>query len=127
MSSALNPGMNPALARLAEWRSEAGGLILGHCKACDEPHYYPRAICPFCHSRDVDRIDATGTGQVYSYCAMEKGPDGPYIIAYVTLDEGVTMLTHIVGADPSALGCGDRVQMLFRDTDIGPVPVFQPV
>ena len=124
--SALNPGMNPALAGMAEWRSEAGGLILGHCQACDETHYYPRAICPFCHSSDVDRVDAAGTGQVYSYCSMEKGADGPYIIAYVTLDEGITMLTHIVDADAAAIDCGTRVKLRFRDTDIGPVPVFHP-
>lgn len=126
MSTALNPGMNPALAGMAEWRSEAGGLVLGHCNACDEPHYYPRAICPFCHSRDVGRRDAKGSGAIYSYCAMEKGPEGPYVIAYVTLDEGVTMLTHIVTDDPASLQCGDRVALEFRDTQIGPVPIFRP-
>ena len=28
----------------------AGRLLIGTCKACGKPHYYPRALCPFCGS-----------------------------------------------------------------------------
>ena len=25
-----------------------GKLLIGQCDACGQPHYYPRALCPFC-------------------------------------------------------------------------------
>jgi uncharacterized OB-fold protein len=51
----------------------------------------------------------------------------PYVIAYVTLDEGVTLLTQVVDCDLEAVRIGDRVAVLFRATEGGPpVPVFIP-
>jgi hypothetical protein len=51
----------------------------------------------------------------------------PYAIAYVTLEEGVTMMTSIVDADLDALRIGLPVTVAFHPTDGGPpVPVFRP-
>ncbi|HEY4908260.1 MAG TPA: zinc ribbon domain-containing protein, partial [Methylomirabilota bacterium] len=31
------------------WEAAAAGrLLIGKCKTCGKPHYYPRAICPLC-------------------------------------------------------------------------------
>jgi hypothetical protein len=51
----------------------------------------------------------------------------PYAIAYVTLDEGVTMLTNIVDCDLDTLRIGQRVRVVFKPTEGGPpVPMFTP-
>jgi uncharacterized OB-fold protein len=114
------------VASMAEWRSESGALQLGYCRACDSPHYYPRHVCPFCFSTDVKRIEAKGSGQVYSYSHTLRGPAGPYILAYVTLDEGVTMLTNLVDVDPTEVAISMAVTVEFRDLGGTFAPVFRP-
>jgi uncharacterized OB-fold protein len=104
----------------------AGRLLLKRCEACGEPHYYPRAICPFCGSDRTTWLEASGGGAIYSYSVFRRAPV-PYAIAYVTLDEGPTMMTNIVEADLDALRIGQRVRVRFTPTDGGPpVPTFAP-
>lgn len=103
-----------------------GKLMLKRCNACGEPHFYPRSLCPHCGSTDVDWLESNGKGTIYSYSVMRRAKI-PYAIAYVTLDEGVTMLTNIVEADFDALSIGQAVQVDFRETEGGQVlPVFRP-
>jgi hypothetical protein len=54
--------------------------------------------------------------------------DEVYAIAYVTLEEGATMLTNIVDCDFDALKIGQSVQLVFEVSEKGaPVPMFTPV
>ena len=46
----------------------------------------------------------------------------PFAIAYVTLDEGVTMLTNLVDCDFERLAIGTAVRVVFRDA----IPMFTP-
>lgn len=110
------------------WDAAAQGrLLLKRCKACNEPHYYPRTLCPFCFSDDTEWLDAKGTGEIYSYSVMRRGAPVPYALAYVTLDEGPTMLTNIVDCDFDALAIGQRVKLVFKPSEDGtPVPMFAP-
>lgn len=51
----------------------------------------------------------------------------PYVIAYVTIDEGVTLMTNIVGCDVDTVRIGQRVKVVFIASDGGPpVPMFAP-
>ena len=51
----------------------------------------------------------------------------PYAIAYVTLEEGVTMMTNIVDCDLDGIRIGQRVRVVFKPTEGGPpVPAFTP-
>ena len=108
------------------WDAGAEGqLLIKRCTACHEPHYYPRAICPFCFSAETVWEQAAGTGSIYSVSVMRRGADAPYALAYVTLDEGPSMLTNIVHCDFDALSIGQRVRVRFMPTDGGPpVPMF---
>ena len=109
------------------WEAAAKGrLLIGKCASCGKPHYYPRAICPLCGSDATELVEASGRGTVYSYSVMRRVPV-PYALAYVTLDEGVTMMTNIVDCDLDAIRIGQRVQVVFKPTDGGPpVPMFSP-
>ncbi len=119
----LNPENKPFWDAAAE-----GRLLIGRCKDCGQPHYYPRALCPFCFSDATEWIDAKGTGEIYSYSVMRRGAPVPYALAYVTLDEGVSMLTNLVDCDFDALSIGQRVKVVFKPSEDGaPVPVFTPV
>ena len=71
-------------------------------------------------------ITSSGRGTIYSYSVMRRVPV-PYAIAYVTLEEGVTMMTNIVDCDLDAIRIGQRVKVVFKPTDGGPpVPMFTP-
>ncbi len=121
------PAPEPNVETQPFWDAAAEGkLLIKRCGACGEPHYYPRALCPFCLSADTRWEEAAGTGTVYSLSTMRRGKDAPYTLAYVTLDEGPAVLTNLAG-DPDTLAIGQRVRVAFAATEGGPpVPMFAP-
>jgi uncharacterized protein len=97
------------------------------CSACGKPHWYPRAICPFCASNKIEWRDASGKAAIYTYSVMRRAKE-PYVIAYVTLAEGPTMMTNIVDCDFDALHIGQPVSVVFKASENGlPVPMFKPM
>lgn len=107
--------------------AKEGRLLLKRCNSCGEAHYYPRSICPICHSADTTWIDAAGTGEIYSLSTTRRGPYAPYTLAYVTLDEGPAILTNIDTDDHDTLKIGQRVALVFAPTDGDiPYPKFTP-
>jgi uncharacterized OB-fold protein len=114
-----NPETQPFWDAAAE-----GRFIVPKCTACGRIHWYPRAICPFCFSDKTEWQPASGKGRIYSFSVMRRTPE-PYTIAYVTLEEGTTMLTNIVDCDFDALKVGQNVKLVFKPSEGGPpVPMF---
>ena len=106
--------------------ARAGRLLVGRCTACGEFHYYPRAVCPFCASERTEWVPAQGRGRIYAFSVMRRA-EAPYAIAYVTLAEGVTMLTNLVDCDFDRLRIGDPVRVVFKAADGGEmIPMFTP-
>jgi uncharacterized OB-fold protein len=106
--------------------TRAGKLLLKRCLACGELHYYPRTVCPFCSSERTEWVPAQGRGRIYSFSVMRR-VEVPYAIAYVTLDEGVTMLTNLVDCDLDRLRIGDPVRLIFKPAEGGEmIPMFTP-
>jgi hypothetical protein len=104
-----------------------GKLMLKKCNACGETHFYPRAICPHCFSEDTVWYEASGKGTIYTYSVMRRA-EIPFVIAYVTLDEGVTMMTNIVECDFDSIEVGQAVEVTFRPTEGDQaLPVFRPI
>ena len=103
-----------------------GVLLLKRCRACGVTPYYPRAVCPRCLSGDTEWVAASGKGRIYTYSVMRRVA-APYAIAYVTLDEGVTLMTNIVDCDFDRIAIGQEVEVTFRTTEGGhALPVFRP-
>ncbi len=121
-----SPQPNPETQKF--WEAAADGkLLIMRCKDTGQPYYYPRARSPFTASDNVEWIEAAGTGEIYTFSVMKRAKI-PYAIAYVRLDEGVTMMTNIVDTDLDALKIGQRVKVVFKATEDGPpVPMFTPV
>jgi uncharacterized OB-fold protein len=109
------------------WDAAAKGqLLIKKCNACGESHFYPRSLCPFCFSGDTAWVAASGKGTIYSYSVMRRVPV-PYVVAYVTLAEGPTMISNIVDCDLNAVKIGQAVKVTFKPSDGGPpVPMFTP-
>lgn len=109
---------------LPYWQAaDAGRLLVKRCTACGRHHHYPRDLCPFCGSEATEWTEAAGTGTVYSYSTMGQG-EAAWTLAYVTLDEGPTMLTNLRG---EGFAVGQRVRVCFVPSDGGhAVPMFTP-
>ncbi len=124
LSFAGSPDSNPEIAPFWQ-RAAEGKLMLRHCNSCQRAHWYPRPICPHCFSADTEWRQAKGTGTIYSFSVMARA-EHPYVIAYVTLTEGTTMMTNIVDSDVAAIRIGDPVELVFQATQQGPaVPLFK--
>lgn len=110
---------------LPYWQAaNEGRLVVARCDECDRAHHYPREVCPFCRSRALSWTPASGRGTIYSL-AVSRSPDGTRVLAYVTLEEGPTMMTKILGAPPD-ITIGSAVTVDFEQhTDGLVVPVFR--
>jgi len=120
-----NPRRDPESAPY--WAAaERGVLLLKRCRACGQLHYFPRPLCPFCMSADTEWVEAKGQGEIYSFTVLRRAAP-PYAVAYVTLDEGVRVLTNIVGGDFDALRIGQGVSLAFQLSENGsPIAMFTP-
>ena len=124
----IDPGSRPYWDAAKEHR-----LSIPRCRDCGQHHFYPRELCPHCHSDALDWVDVSGKGEIYSFTIARKpaGPvyadDVPYIIAMIALDEGPRMLTNLVVEDVEAVRIGDRVTVQFEDvTEEVTLPKFAP-
>ena len=109
----------------AFWDAAAQGrFLIRRCTACGKAHWYPRKTCPFCWGEKTAWVEASGRGTIYSYSVMRRAAE-PYVVAYVTLAEGPTMLTNLVDCDFDALAIGQEVRLKFSPSEGGPpVPTF---
>jgi uncharacterized OB-fold protein len=109
------------------WRAAAAGrLLLRRCTDCRRPHWYPREICPLCGGTELDWIEASGDGTLYAFSPARRA-DPTYVLAYVTLAEGPTLMTNIVDARAEDLRIGQPVRVRFRPADEGrAMPFFAP-
>lgn len=125
MSEAADTAWSPE--NTAYWAAaREGRLLVKRCTDCGKPHYYPRAHCPFCSSPETVWESASGAGIIHSFTVVRRA-DPIYCPAYVTLAEGITMITHIVDCDPETLAIGQPVQVVFQEAEDGRmVPMFTP-
>ena len=112
----------------AFWQgARAHRLLLPRCASCGRLHWYPRPVCPFCFADIVEQVEATGHGTIYAFSVARRTPE-PFAIAYVTLAEGPTVLTNLVGCDFDRLRIGQAVRLVWADAEGGPpVPTFTPL
>jgi uncharacterized OB-fold protein len=105
-------------------------LLLQRCTGCSHVQHYPRAICTACASTNLEWIESRGRGTVDSFTIVQRAPgpafEAPYVIARVTLVEGPTLLTKIIGASPEELICDAPVSLDWEILSDGhQLPVFR--
>jgi uncharacterized protein len=95
-------------------------LYFQRCRDCGTKRLYPRAACPSCLSAATDWVRASGYGIVYSFTVtyQNQAPgfreELPYVLAIVELEEGLRLMTNVVGA-PDAVRIGMPVEVVFDD------------
>jgi uncharacterized OB-fold protein len=110
----LQPPISPAAEPFWDATREER-LVLQWCTACERPIHFPREACPRCLGTELEFRPAAGTGTIYALSEMpvpgNAGMAGraPYLVALVDLDEGVRLLTTIVGDDAAGAQVGSAV------------------
>lgn len=98
-------------------------LIIQKCNECDKYIFYPRLVCPFCSNDDLEWVKASGKGTIYSYSVVESNApsafidDMPYVVAIIRLEEGVQLMSNIIGCDPKDVRCDMPVEVTFEKLD----------
>jgi uncharacterized OB-fold protein len=108
-------------------------LYVQRCGRCGALRHYARALCPGCLSERVEWARCSGKGTVYTFTVTYQNQAAgfrdelPYVLAYVELEEGVRMLTNVVGCKPEDVRIGMRVEVVFEDvTPEATLPKFRP-
>ncbi len=111
-----------------------GELLVQKCQDCGSYIFYPKMYCPECLSSHLEWVRASGKGKVYSFMTVhgfqptEFAADVPYVVAIVELEEGVRMMSNIVGCPPDRVRCDMEVGVVFEKvTDAFTLPKFRPI
>jgi hypothetical protein len=112
-------------------------LLVQWCTSCDRGVFYPRVFCPHCGG-GADALEwRTASGRATVYAAVvEHKPQAaganfsggePYCVALVDLEEGVRLLTNVVGCPPEEVRCGMPVSVTWEPLSDGRrLPLFEP-
>ena len=124
---------NHAQAKRAFFESaERGALEAPYCNDCSEYYFYPRAFCPRCWSEDVEYRAVSGFGTIWSHTivrfahgAAQSWPV-PYVVALVTLDEGIRLMGNVVDCPFDSVHAKMRVAIAYRQIGDRVLPVWTP-
>ncbi|CAN5624378.1 OB-fold domain-containing protein [soil metagenome] len=100
--------------------TEEQRFLFPWCRSCEQPFWHPRPFCPRDLSTDIEWRQASGTCVVHAASGMPKpahpGMEGrePYVVAIVELDEGVRLMSNVVGGDPWSVAVGDRIHLAWE-------------
>ena len=92
---------------------------------------YPKRVCPACLGEDLGWREASGRGEVYTVTVQMAGPPSgfedrlPYVLAVIRLEEGVQMMSNLVGPGSMEARCGDPVVADFETAGEVTLPVFR--
>lgn len=109
---------------------ERDELRIPWCVSCELPHFPPRPFCPECWHGDIEWRPASGRGTLYTYTVVRSNPPSrfrdrlPFAIGIVRLEEGIRMLSNIVG-DLKELACDMPVEVDFQGIDGRTLPCFR--
>jgi uncharacterized OB-fold protein len=109
-------------------------LLINRCADCLVWHDPPSPVCPACWSHRIEPTPVAGTGTIFMATFLYQGPPvegidyrAGYPVVTVELDEqpGLRFTATAVGATPSGLSIGSRVQIDWLERAGEPVPAFR--
>jgi len=118
----------------AYWQAmHDGRLMLSECESCGKLSHPPQGICAFCWGGKLKPAFACGRGTLNSFSIIRQTADPsfkgrvPYVLAYVDLDEGVSLISNVIHCDINKVAVGMRLKAVFEplSVDTGAV-LFEP-
>jgi hypothetical protein len=120
------------------------GKIMGSkCKKCGALALPPRPICVSCFGSEMEWVQLKGTGKLAAFTSIVVAPPymlkegfgrgNPYTVGVVELDEGVKVVSRIVGVDsrkPEQIKVGTPLKAEFikkgEGADMKAILAFKP-
>lgn len=107
---------------------QEGRFMLQRSRRSGAYVFYPRVAEPISGHEDLEWVEASGDGVVYSTTVVRnRPPTADYSVALIDLAEGVRMMSRVVDVDPAAVSIGQKVQARIEDLDGAPAVVFSIV
>ena len=97
--------------------------------------FYPRGFDPAAFDSALEWREVKGTGVIHAFTIVYRHPnpafqgDIPYVVAMIELDEGVRMMSNVIGvpADPEHVKVGMAVEVVYdKVNDEVTLPKFRP-
>lgn len=114
----------------AEFRERlaAGRFMLQRSAATGAFTFPPRTAAPGTGARDLEWVEASGEGVVYSTTVTRRRPEqgGPLNIAIIEMKEGPRMMSRVEGIDPEAVRIGMKVRASIREVQGDLAVVWTP-
>lgn len=107
----------------------AGRLLVQRCGSCGVLRHPPQPMCAVCGSLERDTQEASGRGTVFAWLISAPGPSGgdERFVALVELEEGIRLVSNLVGVERQSVTIGMPVRVEFVEVDDGVVlPQFRP-
>ena len=98
-----------------------GRFMIQRSRSTGRYVFYPRLLIPGTGETDLEWVEASGLGTIYSI-TVSRRRDGDHNIALIDLDEGVRMISTI--ADTNDAPIGSRVKASIAELEGGPAVVF---
>ncbi|HLT76165.1 MAG TPA: OB-fold domain-containing protein [Ferrovibrio sp.] len=110
----------------AEYRAflSQGRFMIQRSVSTGQYVFYPRVAAPGSGATDLEWVEASGLGRIYSI-TVNRARTGDYNIALVELDEGPRLMTRIEGVETAAIGT--RVRARIAELGGEPAVVFDVV
>lgn len=112
------------------WQAtQDGRLLIQRCPVTGQYQWFPRGHSLYAPESKPEWVEASGRGKVFSFSVVYRTTGSmstPFVCALVELEEGILMLTHLVGSEVDNLRIGAEVRVEFKESDSEyPLPVFR--
>lgn len=90
--------------------------------------FYPRVLCPFTGSAELEWRISKGLGTVYATTVVHPAAGEPFNVALIECDEGFRLMSRVEDMPPDQVRIGQRVRLRVHRPggDEPPMPTFIP-
>jgi hypothetical protein len=105
-----------------------GELAYQFSPAAGRAVFYPRLICPFTGSDQLEWRISKGLGTVYATTIVHPADGKPFNVALIDCDEGFRLMSRVEDIAPDKVRIGQRVRLRVHQPggEEPPQPVFTP-
>ena len=106
-----------------------GKFMVQRSKSLNEFFFHPRVAFPGSGERDLEWVEVSGIGVVYSTSCNRRLPEkgGDFNISLITLQEGPRMMAKIEGMAPDQVVIGQKVKARISSLKGEPAIIFDIV
>ena len=108
----------------------AGVLAYQYSPAAQRAVFYPRLVCPYSGSDQLEWRESAGLGTVHAVTYLYPKGEAAYNVVLVDVDEGFRMMSRVLtpeGGAGDSVKIGDRVRVrIVHKQGEDSIPFFEP-